>query len=254
MIRVLFNKKGGVGKSSLTVNIAAIAADSGLKTLIVDLDTQCNSTNYLNFEQTKTESTIADLFEQCITFHIKRRDAIEFCHPTNLENLFIIPGSTRLSELETKLDSRHKIYKLKEALDTLKDSFDRIYIDTAPALNFYTLSALISADSCLIPIDCDDFARQGLYSLQQEIEEIRQDHNDKLEIEGIIANQYMVNARLPNQIIQELLSENYQVLPVYVAQSIKMKESHQARKPLIKLAPKHKLTVSLIELHQHLET
>ena len=253
MIRVLFNKKGGVGKSSLTVNLAAISASQGYRTLILDLDTQCNTSAYLNALSTPENSNIADFFEQTITFHLHRRPVIEYCQPTELENLFIIPGSERLTELESELDSRHKIYKLREALESLSSEFDHIYIDTAPALNFYSLSALIAADRCLIPIDCDDFARQGLYSLQQKIAEIKEDHNSKLEIEGIIANQFMANANLPIQIIQELLAEGYPVLPEYISQSVKMRESHQAKKPLITLAPKHKLTQSLVGIFNLLE-
>ncbi|GAB5379742.1 MAG: ParA family protein [Aliiglaciecola sp.] len=253
MIRVLFNKKGGVGKSSLSVNLAAIAAHRGLKTLIVDLDTQCNSTAYLDAQKEQDKNTIADLFEQTITFHLHRRHAKEFCQPTDVENLDIIAGSPRLAELESELDSRHKIYKLKEALTSLSEDYDRIFIDTAPALNFYSMSALIAAKRCLIPIDCDDFARQGLYSLQQKIAEIREDHNDELEVEGIIANQYMSNANLPKQIVEELIAENYPVLPQYISQSVKMRESHQAKKPLIKLAPNHKLTQSLVGIFDILE-
>jgi chromosome partitioning protein len=253
VIRVLFNKKGGVGKSSLAVNLAAISASLGKRTLILDLDTQCNSTSYLDCLQDKNEDTIADFFEQTITFHLHRRPAKEFCKATKFANLDIIAGSPRLNELESELDNRHKIYKLREALDSLQDSYDNIYIDTAPALNFYSLSALIAADRCLIPIDCDDFARQGLYSLQLKIAEIKEDHNDKLEIEGIIANQFMSNANLPKQIIEELLEEGYPVLAEYISQSVKMRESHQCKTPLISFAPKHKLTQSLIKIHQLLE-
>ena len=253
VIRVLFNKKGGVGKSSLTVNLAAIAAHQGHRTLLIDLDTQCNTTAYLDALQHEGNNTIADLFEQTITFHLHRRPATEFCLPTSVENLSIIPGSPRLSELESELDSRHKIYKLREALESLQEEYDRIFIDTAPALNFYSLSALIAAHRCLIPIDCDDFARQGLYALQQKIAEIREDHNPNLAIEGIIANQFMVNANLPKQIVQELIDEGYPVLPEYVSQSVKMRESHQEKQPLIKLAPRHKLTQSLLNIHELLE-
>ena len=253
MIRVLFNKKGGVGKSSLTVNLAAISASQGFRTLILDLDTQCNTTAYLDAFNAPAESTIADLFEQTITFHLRRKPIIEYCQATQIDNLFIIPGSERLTELESELDRRHKIYKLREALMSLKEAFDHIYIDTAPALNFYSLSALISADRCLIPIDCDDFARQGLYSLQQKIAEIKEDHNAKLDIEGIIANQFMANANLPKQIIDELIAEGYPVLSQYISQSVKMRESHQLKKPLITLAPKHKLTQSLISIFNLLD-
>mgnify|MGYP000032349487 FL=1 len=253
VIRVLFNKKGGVGKSSLAVNLAAISASQGFRTLILDLDTQCNTTSYLNALGASAENTIAALFEQTITFHLRRRPALEYCQLTQIDNLYIIPGSERLSELESELHSRHKIYKLREALGSLSKEFDHIYIDTAPALNFYSLSALIAADRCLIPIDCDDFSRQGLYSLQQKISEIKEDHNADLEIEGIIANQFLANANLPKQIINELIDEGYPVLPEYISQSVKMRESHQAKKPLIALAPKHKLTRSLVAIFELLD-
>jgi chromosome partitioning protein len=249
MIRVLFNIKGGVGKSSLTVNLAAISATQGQRTLLIDLDTQCNSSQYLDFTDTESETTIADLFEQTVTFHLVRKPSTEFCQPTQYENLDLIQGSTKLAQLENELDSRHKIYKLRDALVDLNKEYDQIYIDTPPALNFYSLSALIGADTCLVPIDCDDFARKGLYSLQQKIDEIKEDHNPTLTIEGIVANQYMANAKLPNQIVNELVEEGYPVLPIYINQSVKMRESHQANRPLIDIAPKHKLTQSLVELH-----
>ncbi len=254
MIRVLFNKKGGVGKSSLTVNLAAISAQQGLKTLVLDLDTQCNASRYLGREEVANEDSIAGLFEQTITFHIRKRPAIEYCQETDFDNLHIIPGSTRLSEIESELDSRHKIYKLREALQKLTMDYDRIYIDTAPALNFYSLSALIGADRCLIPVDCDDFAIQGLFSLQQHIEEIKEDHNEDLEIEGIIANQYMANAKLPSKIVDELIEQGYPVIPHYISQSVKMRESHQEQKPLVHMAPKHKLTQAIVSVHDSLES
>lgn len=251
--RVLFNQKGGVGKSSLAVNLAAISAQKGLRTLLIDLDTQCNTSAYLDMLATSQTPTIADYFQQTITFHLRRKEAVEFCQPTAFDNLLIIPGSEKLKEIESELDSRHKIYKLKEAIDSLREHFERIYIDTPPALNFYSLSALIGADRCLIPIDCDDFARQGLYSLQQKIAEIREDHNNELQIEGIVANQYMQNAKLPGQIIEELKQEGLPVIPDYISQSVKMRESHQQKKPLVFLAPKHKLTQSIQSVHNWIE-
>lgn len=253
MIRVLFNKKGGVGKSSLTVNLAAISASKGLKTLVLDLDTQCNASRYLNKENEEKEDSIFELFGQTITFHLRKKPPIEYCQETGYDNLHIIPGSPHLADIESELDSRHKIYKLREALQKLDGEYDRIFIDTPPALNFYSLSALIGAHSVLIPIDCDDFAIQGLISVQQQIAEIIEDHNDELTIEGIIANQYMANAKLPGKIIDDLLEEGHPVIPQYIAQSVKMRESHQEQKPLIHMAPKHKLTQSIVAVFEAIE-
>lgn len=254
MIRVLFNKKGGVGKSSLTVNLAAIAASKGLKTLVLDLDTQCNASRYLKKENAVKEESIFELFSQTITFHLRKKPAMEYCQATEFENLYIIPGSPNLADIESELDSRHKIYKLREAVHKLDKEFDRIFIDTPPALNFYSLSALIGAHSVLIPIDCDDFAIQGLMSVQHQIAEIIEDHNDELSIEGIIANQYMANAKLPGKIIEDLLEEGHPVIPEYIAQSVKMRESHQVQTPLIHMAPKHKLTQSIVSVFEAIES
>ncbi|MEW9799094.1 ParA family protein [Alteromonas sp. CYL-A6] len=253
MIRVLFNKKGGVGKSSLAVNLAAVSAHHGLKTLLLDLDTQCNASRYLSVPTDAKENSIFELFEQTITFHLRRKTPMEYCQQTRFENLWIIPGSPYLDDIQSELDSRHKIYKLREALADLAREFDRIYIDTPPALNFYSLSALIAADAVLIPVDCDDFAIQGLMSLHRQIAEIREDHNDGLKIEGIIANQYMANARLPNKIVDELIASEYPVIPQYISQSVKMRESHQEQKPLIHLAPTHKLTQAIVSVYEELE-
>lgn len=262
MIRVLFNKKGGVGKSSLTCNLAAISAARGYKTLVLDLDTQCNTSQYLLAalkSQADTQSldqiseTMADFYEQTITFHIRKKPAIEFVRPTAFDNLHIIPSSPQLDLLQVKLESRHKIYKLKEGLEALSESFDRIYIDTAPALNFYSLSALIAAERCLIPMDCDDFSRQAIYNMMEHLQEIREDHNPKLEIEGIIANQFMARAKVPQQIISELKEEGHKVLASTISSSVKMRESHQTHTPLIHLAPKHKITQELVALWEEIE-
>ena len=266
MIRVLFNKKGGVGKSSLTCNLAAISAAKGLKTLVIDLDTQCNASQYLlnspephNSLEPRIKSldqitdNMAQFYDQTITFHIRKKPTIEFVSPTAFENLDIIPSSPELDQLHTKLESRHKIYKLKEGLEQLKGYYDRIYIDTAPALNFYSLSALIAADRCLIPMDCDEFSRQAIYNMMQHLMEIKEDHNPALEVEGIIANQFMARAKVPLQIINEFKAEGHKVLESTISSSVKMRESHQVHMPLIHLAPKHKLTLELVALWEEIE-
>ena len=135
----------------------------------------------------------------------------------------------------------------------LNDEFDRIYIDTAPALNFYSLSALIAADRCLIPMDCDEFSRQAIYNMMDHLMEIKEDHNPELEVEGIIANQFMSRAKVPQQIIDELKSEGHKVLNSTISSSVKMRESHQTHTPLVHLAPKHKLSLELSALWQEIE-
>ncbi len=251
--RVVFNQKGGVGKSTITCNLAAISAHQGKATLVVDLDPQANTSQYLlgkNFEH--SQPGITDYFERILDFSHRPSNDRQLVHDTAFTHLKIIPSSAGLENLQTKLETRHKIYKLRDLLDSLNQDFDAIFIDTPPAMNFFTRSALIAANRCLIPFDCDDFSRRAIYSLLDNIREIQADHNAELQIEGIIVNQFQPQANLPRQLIQELASENLPILDSYLSSSVKIRESHQAAKPMIHLAPKHKLTQELIALHEEL--
>lgn len=254
MRRVVFNQKGGVGKSSITCNLAAISAARGKRTLVVDLDPQANSTHYLMGKADgDLKDTVADMLEQTVSFTVFNRPPEEFVHGTPFENLFVMPASPELEFLERKLEAKHKIYKLRDSLKKLDDQFDAVYIDTAPSLNFYARSALVAAHRCLVPFDCDDFSRQALYSILNEIREIQEDHNEELVVEGIIANQFQSRASLPRQLLKELMDEGLPVIPVRLSSSVKMKESHQQRKPLIHMAPSHPLTRQYQDLYRVLE-
>ena len=242
MIRVVFNQKGGVGKSTIVCNLAAIAASRGQRTLVVDLDAQGNSSRYLLGESAgSVELGIADFFEETLSYRLRTRDPAEYLTPTPYENLAVMTADARLSDLQTKLETKLKIYKLGEMLAGLKKEFSQIWIDTPPALNFYTLSALIGADRCLIPFDCDDFSRQALYRLLENVDEIRADHNKKLKVEGIVVNQFNARSNLPQRVVEELIAEKLPVLPQYISTSIKIKESHEAARPLVYLEPGHKV-------------
>lgn len=149
MRRVVFNQKGGVGKSTITCNLAAISAQQGLRTLVIDLDPQGNSTHYLLGAPGEAQDiTLADFFDQTLNFKLNPKATTDFVLASPFERLHVMPSHPQLEELQGKLESRYKIYKLRDALDELADQYDCIYIDTPPALNFYTRSALIAANAC----------------------------------------------------------------------------------------------------------
>lgn len=255
MRRVVFTQKGGVGKSSIACNLAAIAANRGHRTLVVDLDPQANATEYLlQRKPSELSPTIEDFFEQTLALSfLSKKGPMDYVHRSRFPNLSVIPSGPGLDALVPRLEGRQKIYKLRDALKELDRYFDRIYIDTAPALNFYTRAALIAADRCLIPFDCDEFARQALYSVLGAVAEIREDHNAGLALEGIVVNQFTPSAKLPKQMMDDLVREGLPVLPWTLGQSVKMRESHQAREPLVTYAPGHKLTNQFEALYDGLE-
>lgn len=254
MRHVVFNQKGGVGKSTITCNLAAISAQQGWRTLVVDLDAQGNSTRYLlGAGADEPPPGVADFFEQTLKFVVRAAPTREFIVETPYEGLHLMASSPRLDELHAKLESRYKIYKLRDALAELADDYDAVYLDTPPALNFYTRSALIAAEGCLIPFDCDDFSRRALYGLLESVQEIQADHNAALQVEGIVVNQYQPRASLPQRVVQELLDEGLPVLQPYLSSSVKIKESHELARPMIHLDARHKLSQEFVALHDALQ-
>jgi chromosome partitioning protein len=253
MRRVVFNQKGGVGKSTIACNLAAIGAAQSARTLVVDLDPQGNSTQYLLGGASPASPTLADFFDQVLDFKLNPRGADEFVVPSPFPGLHVMPSHPRLEDLQGKLESRYKVYKLREVLEHLSGEYEQIWIDTPPALNFYTRSALIAANRCLIPFDCDDFSRRALYTLIENVQEIRLDHNLGLAVEGIVVNQFQARASLPRRVVEDLIREGLPVLKPYLSASVKIRESHEQSRPMIHLDPRHKVTREYLELLAALE-
>ncbi|WP_216935914.1 MULTISPECIES: ParA family protein [unclassified Acinetobacter] len=273
--RVVFNQKGGVGKSSITVNLAAISAHQGLKTLLIDLDPQANSSQYVlgddatySSDKPALEPNIENYFEDVLgnqqskgllgnaigSILKSRSKGLEsYVHQSPFKHLDVIPASPTLGTLAHALESKHKIYKLRDALQQLSGHYDRVFIDTPPAFNFFTLSALIAANRVLIPFDCDVFSKRALQTLIENVIETQDDHNEGLEIEGIVVNQFQAQAKLPREVVQQLKDEGLPVLGSMLPPSILMKESHQKNQPLIHLATDHKLTQAYQSLFNEIE-
>lgn len=252
MITVVFNQKGGVGKSTVSTNLAAQSAKLGYKTLLVDLDAQGNSTYYAGFDATEESLTVADMFKQVVGIFRTAKKPKEFVHPTPFENLFVMPSSPALADVERELESRYKIFKLRDALKELKGEFDNIYIDTPPNFNFYSKAALIAADGFCVPFDCDDFSAQAIEHLLENATELKEDHNPELRLLGIVVNQFNSQAKLPTELVQSLKQQGLPVLESYISATVKVKESHSKRVPLPFYLPKHKVTRQIEALFDEL--
>ncbi|WP_278363711.1 ParA family protein [Acinetobacter schindleri] len=273
--RVVFNQKGGVGKSSIAVNLAAISAHQGHKTLLIDLDPQANSSQYLlgddatySGDKPALAPNIENYFDEVLgsqqnkglignaigsILKTRTKGLESYVHQSPFKHLDVIPASPSLGTLAHALESKHKIYKLRDALQQLTGQYERVFIDTPPAFNFFTLSALIAADRVLIPFDCDVFSKRALHTLIENVIETQDDHNNRLEIEGIVVNQFQAQAKLPREVVQQLKDEGLPVLENMLPPSVVMKESHQKNQPLIHLATDHKLTQAYQSLFNEIE-
>ena len=194
----LANQKGGVGKTTTTINLAASLAVMEKKVLIVDADPQANASSGLGLDIKKLKSSIYE----CLIDNIDVRTAI--CD-TELENMKIIPSHIDLvgAEIEIlNLPNREKI--LKNVLEQVKEDFDYIFVDCSPSLGLITLNALTAADSVIIPVQCEYYALEGISKLLNTIKIVKSKLNPDLEIEGFLLTMYDSRTRLNNQVMDEV--------------------------------------------------
>jgi chromosome partitioning protein len=197
-IIAIANQKGGVGKTTTTVNLAAALGVLEKKVLLVDADPQANATSGLGVESDKVEKSTYQVLEHSIT----AREAIT---QTNSPNVDLIPAHIDLVAIEIELvDKKNREYMLKTALLEIKDDYDFILIDCAPSLGLITLNALTAADSLIIPIQCEYYALEGLGKLLTTIKSIQNLHNPELDIEGMLLTMFDARLRLSNQVVSEV--------------------------------------------------
>lgn len=228
------NQKGGVGKTTTAINLSACMAEAGKKVLIIDLDPQGNTTSGFGIDKTTVQNTVYELMlDECSI-----KEAIEEIDIDGVKNLYIIPSNVNLAGAEIELlGINEKEYILKNAVDYIADDYDYIFIDCPPSLNMLTVNAMTTADSVLVPIQCEYYALEGISQLMHTIDLVQQRLNSKLTINGVVFTMYDGRTNLSNDVVATVKDNlNTKIYKTIIPRNVRLAE-----------APSHGLPINIYD-------
>ena len=232
-IIAIANQKGGVGKTTTTINLAACLAEEGKKVLVIDLDPQGNTTSGLGLDKEEMEDTVYEL--------ILGDAVIRQCmHKTEVDNLYVLPSNVNLAGAEIELlDVDNKEYVLKNEIDYIAPDFDYILIDCPPSLNMLTVNAMTTAKSILVPIQCEYYALEGLSQLMHTIRLVQERLNPDLRIEGIVFTMYDGRTNLSSQVVENVKNNvDVKIYDTVIPRNIHLAEAPSHGMPITIYEPK----------------
>ncbi len=232
-IIAIANQKGGVGKTTTAINLSACLAEKGKKVLSIDMDPQGNMTSGLGVDKDNVEKTVYDLI-------IGEGQIEEIICKDVLENLDVLPTNIDLSAAEIELIGiENKEYIIKNEVEKVKDNYDFIIIDCPPSLSMLTINAMTTADSVLVPIQCEYYALEGLSQLIHTIELVKERLNSNLEIEGVVFTMYDARTNLSLQVVENVKDNlNQNIYKTIIPRNIRLAEAPSYGMPINQYDPK----------------